>query len=149
MIPFPYRTFIFYSRFDIPKLVKRIDQFRGKAGFSHFQGTVNESGFKLYDYGGLSKRSFIYYFIGEFRDTEDGTDVTVRLQPRALEAVILIAIWGISAGVVLNPDLRGIGITAGAGMTAMYFGISWIEWWSLKSILIKACGNRRGGRKSK
>ena len=110
MIPLPYRTSVFQSRFDIPRPAERIERFRGKAAFSHFWGTTDANGFKLYDYGGLSKRSFIYYFVGEFHRREDGADITVRLKPRALETILLLAIWAIGVALILNPDLRGIGI---------------------------------------
>ena len=143
MVPLPFITFALHSRYEPAELAKRIERERGKAGVGILQGTVDESGFRLSSFGGLRTRSYLLVFHGELHKTDSGTAITIRLGLHLLEAAILVAIVGIGIALAFDRAMgvRGVGIAGGAFV--VYVGLAWIEWWSLKSVLDKACGKQK------
>ena len=84
MVPLPYQTFVFRSRYDVEKLTERIERAlpRTHVHGAHFKGTVDESGFDLHDAGVRADRKLhVFRFRGTLRPTEDGTEVVVQIRP--------------------------------------------------------------------
>jgi len=78
----------FHSEGSIQELVRTIEKQRGKPDMTGVTGDIDDSGFRLFRTGGLSKRSFILVFKGTFRQESRRTTIDLKIHPHLTEVSI-------------------------------------------------------------